>query len=81
MLWITLVGADDGIIYAQRGMTLSPNFTRSLHEAIRNQALMAFDPEECTSAISRIFLNYPATVERLALAEARTLGNDVASLI
>src|SRR5262249_43257624 len=25
LLWITLVGAADGIIYAQRGMTLSPS--------------------------------------------------------
>ena len=24
LLWITLVGADDGIIHAQRGVTLSP---------------------------------------------------------
>ena len=76
LLWITLVGADDGIIHAQRGVTLSPSFTRSLHGAIRTQALMAFDPEECTSAISKVFLNYPTTVERLALAEARTMGNE-----
>jgi hypothetical protein len=76
LLWITLVGAEDGIIHAQRGVTLSPNFTRLLHGAIRDQALMAFDPEECTSAISKVFLNYPTTVERLALAEARTMGNE-----
>ena len=76
LLWITLVGAEDGIIHAQRGVTLSPNFTRLLHGAIRTQALMAFDPEECTSAISKVFLNYPTTVERIALAEARTMGNE-----
>jgi hypothetical protein len=76
LLWITLVGADDGIIHAQRGVTLSPSFTRSLHGAIRAQALMAFDPEECTSAISKVFLNFSTTVDRLALAEARTMGNE-----
>jgi hypothetical protein len=76
LLWITLVGADDGIIHAQRGVTLSPSFTRSLHGAIRTQALMAFDPEECTTAVSKVFLNYPTTVDRLALAEARTMGNE-----
>ena len=65
LLWITLVGADDGLIHAQRGVTLSPCFTRSLHEAVRAQALMAFDPDDCTSAISKVFLNYPTTVERL----------------
>jgi hypothetical protein len=76
LLWITLVGTEDGIIHAQRGVTLSPSFTRSLHGAIRTQALMAFDAEECTSAISKVFLNYPTTVDRLALAEARTMGNE-----
>ena len=76
LLWITLVGADDGLIHAQRGVTLSPSFTRSLHEAVRAQALMAFDPDDCTSAISKVFLNYPSTVDRLALAQARTLGNE-----
>jgi hypothetical protein len=76
LLWITLVGADDGLIYAQRGVTLSPCFTRALHEAVRAQALMAFDPDECTSAITKIFLNYPSTTERLALAQARTFGNE-----
>jgi hypothetical protein len=76
LLWITLVGAADGIIHAQRGMTLSPSFTRVLHEAIRTQVLTAFDPAECTSAISRVFLRYPSAVDRLALAVARSLGNE-----
>ena len=35
LLWISLVGADDGIIHAQRGMTLSPVFTFALRQAIR----------------------------------------------
>jgi hypothetical protein len=75
LLWITLVGAEDGVVHAQRGMTLSPDFTRALHEAIRGQAMKAFDPEECTWAISSVFLKYPRTVDRLALAAARTMGN------
>jgi hypothetical protein len=75
LLWISLVGADDGIIHAQRGMTLSPGFTRALNQAIRAQALRAFDPDECTSAISRIFLEYPTTVDRLKLAAVQTMGN------
>jgi hypothetical protein len=76
LLWITLVGAEDGIIHAQRGVTLSPAFTRSLHHAIRTQAMMVFDPEECTSAISKVFVNYANTADRLRLAEARTFGNE-----
>jgi hypothetical protein len=75
LLWISLVGANDGIIHAQRGMTLSPGFTRALNAAIRAQALRAFDPDECTLAISRIFLEYPTTVDRLKLAAVQTMGN------
>jgi len=76
LLWISLVGAEDGIIHAQRGMTLSPGFARALHDAIRAQALTVFDAEECTAAISRVFLNSPSTVNRLSLAVARTMGNE-----
>jgi hypothetical protein len=75
LLWVTLVGSGDGVIHAQRGMTLSPPFTRALHEAICAQAMCAFDPEDCTMAISSVYLNYPATVDRLEIAAARTMGN------
>ncbi len=76
LLWISLVGADDGIIHAQRGMTLSPAFTLALHQAIRAQAMMSFNPKECTSALSRVYLNHFNTVDRLPLAVARTMGNE-----
>src|SRR5262245_35122647 len=66
LLWITLVGAQDGIIHAQRGMTLSPSFTRTLHQAIHDQAARAFDPEECTVALWSIYLGYPHIVDRLS---------------
>jgi hypothetical protein len=75
LLWITLAGAQDGIIHAQRGMTLSPSFTRTLHQAIRDQAARAFDPEECTLALSSIYLGYPHIVDRLSIAAERTMGN------
>lgn len=76
LLWITLVGADDGIIHAQRGMTLSPPFTRALHDAIRAQAMSRFDSFECASAVSDLFLTHPETLDRLELAVARTMGNE-----
>jgi len=76
LLWVSLVGAGDGIIHAQRGIALSPSFTLALHSAIRAQALAIFDPQECTLAISRIFLSRPATVDRLSQAVARTMGNE-----
>jgi hypothetical protein len=75
LLWMTLVGAADGIIHAQRGVTLSPAFTRSLHEAIRAQALTAFDAMDCTAVISSIYLSKTPTVDLLAIATARTMGN------
>jgi hypothetical protein len=75
LLWITLVGAEDGLIHAQRGMTLSPPFTRALHDAIRAQAMSPFDPHECTAAISSLYPPDFDTVDRLDMAVARTLGN------
>jgi hypothetical protein len=75
LLWITLVGAEDGIIHAQRGMTLAPAFTRELHDAVRAQAMNPFDPIDCTSAISSIYLTHLETIDRLAIAVVRTMGN------
>jgi hypothetical protein len=75
LLWITLVGAEDGIILAQRGMTLAPAFTRELYDAVRLQAMRPFDPNDCTSAISSIYLTHRETTDRLAIAVARTMGN------
>ena len=75
LIWISLVGADDGIIRAQRGMTLAPEFTRTLHSAIRAQARESFDPHECTAAVGDLMVAYPNTYARLPLAQARTIGN------
>ena len=75
LLWITLVGADDGMIHAQRGMTLAPAFTRTLHDAIRAQASTPFNPDRCTSVIGDLFVAHPNTLSRLPMAQARTMGN------
>jgi hypothetical protein len=75
LLWITLVGADDGMIHAQRGITLAPAFTRTLHEAIRAQASAPFDPDRCTSVIDDLFVAHQNTPSRLLMAKARTMGN------
>jgi hypothetical protein len=76
LLWISLVGADDGIIHAQRGMTLSPAFTFALRRAIRAQAMRSFDSKECILAISRLYLEHSTVVERLSLDCVRTKGNE-----
>jgi hypothetical protein len=76
LLWVSLVGADDGIIHAQRGLTFSPSFTFALHDAIRKQSMTTFRPEECTSAISKLYLNHSNMTDRLSLAAVRTMGNE-----
>jgi hypothetical protein len=76
LLWISLVGANDGIIHAQRGIALSPSFTLALNRAIRAQAMAEFDAEECALAISKIFLGHRDTADRLSQAVARTMGNE-----
>ncbi len=75
LLWVTLVGANDGVIYAQRGMTLAPEFTRALNGAIRAQVCMPFNPDSCMEVVSNFLIAHPYTDERLALAQARTIGN------
>jgi hypothetical protein len=75
LLWITLVGSEDGTIHAQRGMTLAPDFTRTLHAAIRAQARMPFDPDQCAEAVGELLVAHPTTLSRLSLAQARTIGN------
>jgi hypothetical protein len=75
LLWITLVGANDGMIHAQRGMTLSPAFTRTLQDAIRAQAGTYFDPHHCATAIGDLLVAHPNTLSRLHLARAQTVGN------
>ncbi len=75
LLWVTLVGAEDGIIHAQRGMTLAPEFTRILNAAIRSQARSTFDPDACAEAVSHLFIAHPTISDRLALAQSRTIGN------
>jgi len=75
LLWISLVGSDDGIIHAQRGMTLSPPFSRSLLKAIRNQATSPFDPLDCMLTYSETIRAHPTVEDRLKLAEIWSDGN------
>ena len=81
LLWISLVGADDGIIHAQRGMTLSPCFTRALHDAIRAQALTAFDAEECTTAISQGLSQFSEYCRPVVAGRGTNHGQRVATWI
>ena len=75
LLWVTLVGAHDGITHAQRGMTLSPTFSRQLNELIHTQARVPFIPEVCSAAVNSLLIDLPSTLDRLPFALARTRGN------
>ena len=76
LLWVSLVGTHDGIIHAQRGLTLSPSFTFALHHAIRAQAMTNFTPERLhfsdLAALSQLSHNR----RPVALAIVRTMGNE-----
>lgn len=75
LLWISLVDADGGIIRAQRGVTLSPSFTRRLHQSIRDQAEGDFDPLECTLTIAETCRLRPSAAQRLLEASAWSHAN------
>jgi hypothetical protein len=75
LLWITLVGADDGVIRAQRGVALSPSFTRALHRAIQAQATGSFNPLECMLALSELLRTQPSLSRRVDGVGVRTLAN------
>jgi hypothetical protein len=76
LIWVTLVSTQDGIIRAQRGLTLSPQFTRAVNDAIRTQAKTSFDPRDYTAAISRAYVGFSSTESRLSIAVSRTMGNE-----
>jgi hypothetical protein len=75
LLWISLVGADDGVVYAQRGVALNPAFTRALHQAIQAQATEFFNPLECMLALSELLRAQPSLPRRVADVGVRTLAN------
>jgi hypothetical protein len=75
LLWVTLVGANDGVIHAQRGIALAPEFTARLQNAIREQTQSPLDSEECLATVGDLMVSYFDTLSRLHLAQSRTLGN------
>jgi len=51
---IILVEATNGLILALRTVTYSPEFTRSFHRAIHDQAALPYDPTEHDRAVADI---------------------------
>ncbi len=54
LLSIILVEATNGLILALRAVTYSPEFTRSFHRAIADQAALPYDPAEHDAAVADI---------------------------
>jgi len=75
LLWVTLVGCNDGIIHAQRGLTLSSEFSGTLHDAICGQSMRPLDPHACMNAVGSILADRASVEDRLGRASARTFGN------
>jgi hypothetical protein len=75
LLWISLVGADDGIIHAQRGVALGPAFTRSLHAAIQTQAATSFNSLGCMLALSELPKDEPSLTRWIEDVAVRTVAN------
>lgn len=75
LLWISLVGADDGIIHAQRGVALGPAFTRSLHTAIQTQATMSFNSLGCMLALSELPKDGASLSRWIEKVAVRTMAN------
>jgi hypothetical protein len=72
LLWVSLVNAEDGLIEAQRGIVLDPEFTRALNEAIRQQARAPFDPGSYVRAIATLHADLPTAAEIVERATVRT---------
>jgi hypothetical protein len=75
LLWISLVGADDGVIHAQRGVALGPAFTRSLHDAIQAQATTSFNSLDCMLALSELPKEEPSLSRWIEEVGIRTMAN------
>lgn len=75
LLSVTLVEATNGIIRALRVVSMSPHFSRKLHDAIRAQAARPFDQATYDAELARCYQRYPDSQALLAGA-VRTHGGD-----
>jgi len=74
LLSVVLVDADRNVVRALGAVTLSPDFTRELHRAIRRQAARPWPAEDYDAQLRRAYERWPDTEAMLAAAVARCLG-------
>jgi hypothetical protein len=73
LLLVFLVDAETGILLAMRQVTLSPEFTTRLHEAIREQALLPWDRAEYDRALAELYRTRSTSV-LVKTASVRCVG-------
>lgn len=74
LLDVILIDAASGIVRAQRAVTWSPEFTRAIHRAIREQAHRPWDAAEYARAQRELYQHYPTSAALLAACQYRTKG-------
>lgn len=75
LLTVLLLDAPTGVVKVIRAVTLSPEFTLKLHDAIRRQ-IAALWPGQAryTQHLAGVYRQFPTTNSMLAAATARCLG-------
>lgn len=73
-LLAVLVDADRNLVRALRALTLSPEFTRALHEAIRAQAARPWSADRYDAELRRAYDRWPTSEAMLRAATVRTKG-------
>jgi hypothetical protein len=74
-LFVTLVNAQSGLIEAMRVLSLSPGLTRSIFDAIRRQADIAWTGREAYDrSIAALYRKYPDSAAMLVDSIARSAG-------
>lgn len=76
LLWVSLVDSETGLIEAQRGIALAPEFTLALNRAIRQQARLPFDGDAYVRAVASLHHDLPDPARLASRAAARTSSLD-----
>jgi hypothetical protein len=74
LLTVVLVDADRNLVRALRALTLSPEFTRTLHAAIRRQAARVWTAEAYDAELRRAYARWPTSEAMLPAATVRCIG-------
>jgi hypothetical protein len=74
LLQVLLIEADTGILRVIRAVTISPEMTAFLREAIHAQYLMSFDHTRYDVALQRVYQRYTDTDAMFAAAQVQCIA-------